>query len=352
MSCCSTSSAAWTTKRPWQLSSASRHFHTLTEPYLYSTFVQVGLAGEAMPLFLRTLMEEPLLGVHVKTWIGSSCNDLAIEMNLMGEDNLDLLDDLIYFLIQEIGAYYDKWCHAANIGSWDAVADILICILPNLEEINFINYGSPEGYPFLEAVLARACEPRRREFPKDWTESTPDFGITCPQVRDDLLWTLDEKDRYRFRCGRSSSACIGLISNGPYKIPSAQDSKFKLSNLAIAHSAVNSDSFRDFLSCFAAVRHVKYNFDYDYKFEAEQPYPQHVDFTPSSLRDAIGHLSGSLEELSITQENYREPQLPILDRGMLPLTDFKKLKRLESSALVLLRTNTRIRQPDNPFKES
>ncbi|KAE9379310.1 hypothetical protein N431DRAFT_526340 [Stipitochalara longipes BDJ] len=77
----------------------------------------------------------------------------------------------------------------------------------------------------------------------------------------------------------------------------------------------------------------------------------HVDFAPSELRDARAHLADSLEELPITQENYRDPQHSTLNPGVMPLADFENLKNLEASAIVLVGTSSVVRHLDTPYTE-
>lgn len=138
------------------LSRVSRHFHEITEAHLYATFEQDEVSGAAIPLFLRTLLAKPQLCRHVKRWIGNTCNYLAIEMESLGEENHEVLHFLIYYLLEGQSVDHKKWFHAAKDGSWDALAAIVLSILPNLEEVVFLDYGHPDGYPFLGAVLERA----------------------------------------------------------------------------------------------------------------------------------------------------------------------------------------------------
>jgi hypothetical protein len=63
------------------------------------------------------------------------------------------------------------------------------------------------------------------------------------------------------------------------------------------------------------------------------------------------HLSVSLEEFSIKQENYGDPQHPTLDPGMIPSTDFKKLNKFEASEIILLGTSSIIRHLDASYTE-
>jgi hypothetical protein len=136
-----------------------------------------------------------------------------------------------------------------------------------------------------------------------------------------------------------------------YRYPRAEESKFEVSELSIVHSALGTTSFQNFLSCFKAVKSLEYNFDYD-MIQPNQEYREtHVDFSPSELRNAISHLSESLKELSITQENHRDPQHPILDPGIMSLSEFQNLKKLIMSAIVLVGTNMVVRHLDTPYTE-
>lgn len=74
-----------------------------------------------------------------------------------------------------------------------------------------------------------------------------------------------------------------------------------------------------------------------------------MGLAPSELRHGMPHLSVSLEEFSIRQENYGDPQHPTLDPGMIPSTDFKNLKKFEASEIILLGTSSIIRHLDAPY---
>jgi hypothetical protein len=76
-----------------------------------------------------------------------------------------------------------------------------------------------------------------------------------------------------------------------------------------------------------------------------------VGLAPSELRHGMQHLSESLEELSITQENYGDPQHPTLDPGMIPSTDFQNLNKFEATEIILLGTSSIIRHLDAPYTE-
>jgi hypothetical protein len=136
-----------------------------------------------------------------------------------------------------------------------------------------------------------------------------------------------------------------------YRYPKEKDPKFRISDLRIVHSALGNHSFRNLLGCFEAVRRLEYNFDYNMIWPNYEYREVHVDFASSELRDAMAHLADSLEELSITQENYRDPQHPTLDPGMMALADFTNLKKLEAPEIVLVGTGSVVRHLDTPYTE-
>ncbi len=96
-----------------------------------------------------------------------------------------------------------------------------------------------------------------------------------------------------------------------------KDPKFRISDLRIVHSALGNHSFRNLLGYFEAVRRLEYNFDYNVIQPNYEYREVNVDFAPSELRDVMAYLADSLKELSMTQENYRDPQHPALDPGMM-----------------------------------
>jgi hypothetical protein len=58
-------------------------------------------------------------------------------MKPLGENNLDLLDFLVVYLLGRKGEDHKERCHVVRCGSGDALASIVISMVPNLEEINF-----------------------------------------------------------------------------------------------------------------------------------------------------------------------------------------------------------------------
>jgi hypothetical protein len=136
-----------------------------------------------------------------------------------------------------------------------------------------------------------------------------------------------------------------------YSYPKGNDPKFTIPDLCIVHSASWQSLLPKFPRCFEAVKRLEYNFNYG-MIQPNQEYQEvHVDLAPSELRDAMSHLSEPLEELSIAEDNYRDPQHPALDPGMMPITGFKNLKKIEVSAIVLLGTRIIVRQLDTPYNE-
>jgi hypothetical protein len=58
-------------------------------------------------------------------------------MKLLGEDNLNLLNFLVIYLLGRKGEDHKEWSHVVRCGSGKALASIVIFMVPNLEEINF-----------------------------------------------------------------------------------------------------------------------------------------------------------------------------------------------------------------------
>jgi hypothetical protein len=58
----------------------------------------------------------------------------------------------------EVPIDFELWMHRAGNGNWDALAALLLCLLPNLEELILTEYNFDLGYPYVEAVLHRAAK--------------------------------------------------------------------------------------------------------------------------------------------------------------------------------------------------
>lgn len=53
---------------------------------------------------------------------------------------------------------FELWARRAANDNWDALAAVLLCLLPNLENFYMVEYGSSDVYPFVEAFLDRAAK--------------------------------------------------------------------------------------------------------------------------------------------------------------------------------------------------
>ncbi len=370
------------------ISRASHRLHGFAESYLYSVFAQVDFWGEAISLFLRTLLRKPHLGRYVKTWIGMSCDATWIPMEKLDDEDLALLKLAARWVscgTQDI----DDWIGLAVNGHWDTLAAVLLCLLPNLEEIEFIEYGNSEGFPYVESVLQRAAQlqetstchynsrrspirsglhhypeekamfmkliesgPDRREL--EWPpvefalaklqrvslsyyeEDFPRASITPYQI----LPFLNLKSVARFQVhmlGNSFSPVENhfappIATLYTFPLPKF---KFTTSELVLTHSALSGVDLEKFMNYFTALKRFEYNFDYD--FEAITELAENTDCVPPKLTSALAHLVETLEELSITQEKYREKViLPQADQPIEALTDFKQLRKLTASANMLL----------------
>lgn len=93
-------------------------------------------------------------------------------------------------------------------------------------------------------------------------------------------------------------------------------------------------SLVEFLGCFKHLKKLKYNLEYDY--DADGGVHFRYELVSPLVSQAIGHLSDTLEDLSITQDKYREADDPEAIQPLSSLAKFKKLRKLEASAEVLL----------------
>ena len=135
----------------------SRRFSKVARPALYSSFKQT--RSTALPCFLRTILskENGHLALLVKKYVGSTRNSSKLNMSILTDENRARIEEILGAICdnQCPGSIWMIWLYGRQ--NWDAVTALTLSLLPNLESIDMVAYGSENCYPFIQNVLSRAA---------------------------------------------------------------------------------------------------------------------------------------------------------------------------------------------------
>jgi hypothetical protein len=373
------------------LSQCSKRFHALVESLLYSTFIQTGDGAEALPQFLRTVSAKPHLGRYVKAIIAESHEGtMDMDMGLLNGTEMTNIGTCICRVIASSipERTFVEWIRLVKLGAWDALMALVLCLVPNIEDIWIRGYGNARSHPLMDRVLNRAA--KLQDALQSRSESSasprPDLhlypeGLSTSsrlfETEDSAMWRKDEQyvaDHFalshltrvnlenhtddfpnhgievlqilpylalnsvthlstHMMCELHFDPSMHQPSPTPetiYTYPLPQFN-FKSTAFSMRHSIVEPDALQSFLSFFSALKRFEYHFDYD--LETCDAMMWHPSFVPRNVTDSLAHLSETLEELVITEaeDTYTTDDGPI---GT--LFAFKRLRKVEASANVLL----------------
>ena len=341
------------------LSACSKRFNFLIEPVLYSTFKQTSIRTRTLPRFIRTVLRNPSLALHVKTFIGTSEPNICSDMEFLGEYSINMFKEALTLAYNHnIGKdcwEYDhnikrRFWHCVEQGNWDALIALLLCLLPNLQEIRMVRYGDfYDGYPFIETILDRAAKLqdagqlspflfaklRRVSLENQDYENFPYRGMGLYQLLPYLaLKSVDSVSSHMVTDLEFSHVQVPNEIQTIYKFPlPAFD--FSKTSLVLDHSFISSTALPAFLGLFKSLKSLRYDFKYTIDVSDENEW--NTDIVPGDILAAISHLSDSLEELVLTQQEFREvDRNDSADQTIPSFSEFQKLKRIEASPHILL----------------
>ncbi|CAG8948964.1 hypothetical protein HYFRA_00002092 [Hymenoscyphus fraxineus] len=346
------------------LAICSRRLYNATKPWLYSSCIL--RKPTSIHYYLRTILAHGDLGDRAKRLVYSTEESYSNPENLEDADwqrlQLVMVKGLPY------SANFDHRLHWKRLrkGVDDAFLSMLLCVLPNLEEIDMLHYGSSErGHPYVESFLKRAATYQRDSSSSPLAmkslrrvrlhnmdeNSFPDKGLALFQA----LPYLELESVQYFSCHRVNGPLFPRPNFGIdrhidtpgsiYCDGSKPKSLFSKDTVSLTHAFIQPEQLRKFFQLFSSIRRLE--FDFNHEDESIDNWEQHkMDFVPQSLVDSVAHLSHSLEELILTQHEC--PNVVIDDkaeRPISPLLSFQKLIKLKISAHLLLgkdrRSNSR-----------
>jgi hypothetical protein len=308
------------TKFLYQLALCSRRLNMATIPVLYSTFTQTGTA--ALPAFTKRVLGNPKLGAHVKKFVGSSISyDETLDMSSYSEEDFKRCLDAI----QAVGgteAVLGEWMEKVREGSWDAVAGVLVSLLPNIEVFEMASFSGEES-PYMSQVLDLAA--RRQS-----TGSAEQFSLknlttlSFAYSDTEMGFSVDSVMPY---CKVESVRKIHLHMAADEFFPVSSE-RFRCEDLAINYSSIDGDALINFLRCFPCLKKLSY--DHGGSIVGDS------DFLPQKVGEAITHLKPCLEELLITNNTQEDVYVEEEMEAMGSLAGFEKLHTVVTSTKILL----------------
>jgi hypothetical protein len=304
----------------------SRRFSKVARPALYSSFKQT--ASTALPFFLRTILskENGHLALLVKKYVGSTRNSSKLNMSVLTDENRARIEEILGTVCdnQRPGSIWMIWLYGRQ--NWDAVTALTLSLLPNLESIDMVAYGSENCYPFIQNVLSRAArlqnEKSRSLFSMQRLDSV---SLRHHDMKSGLgmhyiMPFLDLKSVKNFK-GH-------MVSDANYQWD--PNSTFETSDVSITYSNIDAISLQRFLRHFTSLRRFEY--------EHAGAIVGDSDLVPAAIGRGLSHLTESLEELDITNWDINWI-LSDDDDSFEPissLAEFEKLRMIEATAYVLL----------------
>ncbi|PMD60710.1 uncharacterized protein K444DRAFT_612408 [Hyaloscypha bicolor E] len=305
----------------------SRRLNSIATPVLYRTFVQTKYG--ALPAFLRTILEKPQLGALVKDIVVSEIDEEeSMEMGGLSRQEIERLG-LRADVLDHFESEMSNWIDDLEAGKWQAVAALLILLLPGLEEIVIASYHGPDlvrnGY--INTALAYAAH----------QQLTPHSQQALKNLKTVSMAYCDTESGMSMEailpfCALPSvtAARIHMASDDEFT-PSSQ--RYQTKDLQINSSNIASGALINILRCFPDLKKLFY--------ENGGSIVGCEDFLPQYLGRAIEHLKGCLEELTVLDQggymgNDEEQE------AIGSLAGFQKLRRVAMDYDCLLKADSQI----------
>jgi hypothetical protein len=305
----------------------SRRLNSIATPVLYRTFVQTKYG--ALPAFLCTILEKPQLGALVKDIVVSEIDEEeSMEMGGFSRQEIERLG-LRADVLDHFESEKSSWIDDLEAGKWQAVAALLILLLPGLEEIVIASYLGPDlvGNGYINTALAYAAH----------KQLTPHSQHALRNLKTVSMAYYDTESGMSMEailpfCALPSvtAARIHMASDDEFT-PSSQ--RYQTKDLQINSSNIASGALINIIRCFPDLKKLFY--------ENGGAIVGCEDFLPHYLGRAIEHLKGCLEELTVLDQggymgNDGEQE------AIGSLAGFQKLRRVAMDYDCLLKADSQI----------
>lgn len=307
------------------LALCSRHIYELAEPVLYSAFRQSG--NQALPSFLCRILERSDLARRVKLFYGASIPDYLDMSGLKDQDWSRIRKACREAFSPNLGIeFVEIWTSAIGYGSPDATTALVLCLTPNLEELQFRDYAI--GYEFIHLFVDRAAEfqirselssfslPNLKSVSLDFWDT--EYGMPFSDLEPFLKLKSVTKFEADGVCEDTVSADEDVKDKGLI---------FSTTDLTLTRCVLAHGDMVAIFRCFPNLERLYY--------EHGGPTVGGPDFQPPYMLAAIEHLKPCLKDLTILFEymfaGYEYEEYPIGS-----LAQFEKLTSIDVTASILL----------------
>jgi hypothetical protein len=332
------------------LAGCNQTLNRIATPMLYLNFIESGC--KSAPKLLRTALSNPQLANYVRRYTGKGIPKGEF-LDVSDFSHLDFTAcqerlNALQVTLKETGATIEdmeNWVIGIRKGRWHAVTSLLVLLLPNLEDIEMINYRHDDTGD-MEHALALAARLQGSGISSPFSlEHLADVSLSpfaqpdVPEAEDPLgfyLWPESEylhfSDMEPFlRLPSVESVAVSrLTSDGTGSgfsqlFAAPEPFRFSTKELEITDSCVDAWWLVRFLRVFISLR----KFSYNHVAKEQDP-----DFLPQDIGKAIAHLHSCLEELEISDicEQNGKWTAP---REIGSLAEFERLKSIEVSGSIL-----------------
>lgn len=323
----------------------SRLLHRITEPILYSEFLeQAGRTpSRSYSLFLKRILARPDLAARMIRYEGcayESDDEFYIDVSCFDDDDRTRIS-VSAFKITDNAEEAAELVGLAYTGSWEAITTLTLSLTMNVQDIHFNGWAeSNDYYPNLVRFLSRAAMLQKsgdlahpfslnklKRVRQDW--GCDEFGFNL----DTLLPLLSIPSVDTFRSTRINDERLATEiddEDEEYETPEWLHSDYyfpHIKNLSLKWITTDVNTMPQFLKRFSKLETLYY----------DHGCSGYVCFEPPRMMAALNELKSSLRSLSVfdnTDESESEGG-PLQEFPMGPFEGFDKLRRLEMSPRLL-----------------
>lgn len=330
------------------LAGVNQNLNCIAIPMLYDRFNEVSRTSASK--LLRAVLANPELATYVRSYTGCGISNGLLSQ---GGEVLDVSEwdgddfaacrealDEIEVEIEIDPERVAKWMSRIREGKWHSLTGLLLLLLPNLEDIEMIDYRSDEDGDMEFALDISSVLQESETTDQFVLQHLTDVSLSqfAPQDDDNsysfrpqpVSQYFEFEDVIPFlRLPSVKSVAISGLSDGmsEYAVPpSPEDTSFTTKDLEINNTCLEMSYLVRLLRLFPSLR----RFSYNHVAKEHEP-----DFLPQEIGKALAHLRPCLEELDISSL-CEQNSAYTTQREIGSLAGFESLKIIDLEGDVLL----------------
>ena len=320
------------------LARCSSRFHRLAEPILYTDVlirdnILHGSSPGSLP-FLCRILARPDLARRVRFFHGAA-NDPKFSGDHLDTSGLTETDRMRICTAVRATSCSEQstqeWIESVAWGSWDSIMALILSVVPNLEELNFEDWGhSNDAYPFITQFFDRAANLQERAL-----LASP-FSLRNLRRISLVYWDTENgypvKSILPFLKLKSLRAFYAhMVSEGSHGGSPPEfvlrPSTYTTKELTLSYSVIHHEVMIPFFRSFPALERLHYEYG--------GACVNYADFEPPRMMAALKHLKPCLREITILGDEARcGPELESYLIGS--FADFEKLTSIDAVATAML----------------